>query len=415
MRHRSRLAALFSVFLLGAARAGAHDLHEGPGFPPAKVQVRSPDGKVTIPFTLVNHHVVFPMTIQGTRLDILLDTGMPMDGLMLYGTSRVAAMKLDYVPGMKARIAGAGAEGRQVEADMAVGLTADAGDLHIEGVRAIVTPPIPGLAGYHDGVIGATFFRNFVVAIDYDAGRITLHDPASWAPSEGSTVVPLTLNHNVPFVDVAILGAGGRRLPATVVVDLGASHPISLNLGSIDGLAAPAGAIRTIVGLGVSGQVRGQVGRIAGLEIGGLRLKDVVATFPDPDSQHPAGMQERGGNLGDGVLQRFNVAFDYAHQRMVLRPNRSFDRPFEWDMSGLSLKSDEQGAIRIENVVAGSPADKAGLHAGDILTRVNGHELSERGLVDLRETMRRPGESFALDVLRDGKPVAVSFTTARLV
>jgi S1-C subfamily serine protease len=46
---------------------------------------------------------------------------------------------------------------------------------------------------------------------------------------------------------------------------------------------------------------------------------------------------------------------------------------------------------------------------------VNGRELSERGLVDLRETMRRPGESLAVDVLRDGKRVAVTFTTARLV
>jgi hypothetical protein len=174
-------------------------MHQGPGFPSAKVQVRSSDGKVTFPFTLVNHHVVFPMTIQGTRLDILLDTGMPMDGLMLYGTSRIAAMKLSYAPGMKARIAGAGAEGRQVEADMALDLTADAGDLHIEGARAIVTPPIPGLAGYHDGVIGATLFKNFVVAIDYDARRITLHDPASWAPPEGSTAVPLTLKHDMPF------------------------------------------------------------------------------------------------------------------------------------------------------------------------------------------------------------------------
>jgi hypothetical protein len=415
MRHRSRIAVLISILLVGAVGVGAHDMHQGPGFAPAKVQVRSSDGKVTFPFILVNHHVVFPMIIQGTRLDILLDTGMPMDGLMLYGTSKVAAMKLSYVPGMKARIAGAGAGGRQVEADMALDLTADVGDLHIECGRAIVTPPIPGLAGYHDGVIGATIFKNFVVAIDYDALRITLHDPASWAPPEGSATVPLTLQHDAPFAEVAILTADGRRLPATVVVDLGASHPISLNLGSIDGLAAPAGTIRTIVGLGVSGLVRGQVGRIAGLEIGGLRLKDVVATFPDPDSQHPGGMQERGGNLGDDVLQRFNVAFDYAHQRMVLLPNRGFDRPFEWDMSGLSLKFDDQGAIRIENVVAGSPAGKAGLLAGDILTRVNGRELSERGLVDLRETMRRPGASFAVDVLRDGKPVAVTFTTVRLV
>lgn len=409
------MARLFSILIMCAARAEAHDVHQGPGFPPAKVQVRSSDGKVSSPFTLINNHVVFPMTIQGTRLDILLDTGMPMDGFMLYRTPKVAAMKLGYVPGMKARIGGAGAEGRQVEADMALDLRADVGDLRIEGARAIVTPPIPGLAGYHDGVIGATLFNNFVVAIDYDARRITLHDPATWAPPDGSAAVPLTLEHNAPFVDVAILTSDGRSLPATVVVDLGASHPISLNLGSIDGLTAPAGAIRTIVGLGVSGLVRGQVGRIAGLEIGGLRLKDVVATFPDPDSQHPGGMRERGGNLGDGAMQRFNVAFDYEHHRLVLVPNRGFDRPFEWDMSGLSLRPDDKGAIRIEKVVEGSPAGKAGLLSGDILTRVNGREITEGSLADLRDSMRKPGESFDVTVQRDGKPAAAIFTTARLV
>jgi hypothetical protein len=409
------VAAVIGLVVLCSLPARAHEMHHGAELPPAKMEVRSPDGKVTVPFTLVNNHVVFPMTVQGTRLDIVLDTGMPMDGLMLYGTAKVAAMKLSYAPGMKARIGGAGAESRGVEADLAQDLTADIGDLHLEGMRAIVTPPIPALAAYHDGVIGATLFRNFVVAIDYDARRITLHDPASWAPPENATAVPLTLEHNTPFADVVVLTADGRRLPATVVVDLGAGHPISLNLGSIDGLKAPAGAIHAVIGLGVSGRLQGKVGRIAGLEIGGLRLKDVVATFPDRDSQHPGGMQERGGNLGDGVLQRFNVAFDYTQRRLVLAPNREFARPFEWDMSGLFIQPDAAGALRIENIVEKSPARAAGLAAGDILTEVNGRVVTVDDLPTLRETLRTDGKVLEMKVLRDGKPMAATFTTARLV
>jgi len=316
---------------------------------------------------------------------------------------------------MKARIAGAGGDGGGVEADIADGLTVDLGDLRLTQARAIVTPRLPGLADYHDGVIGASLFKNFVVAIDYEARRITLHDPKGWKPPREAKMVPFSLRHNAPFVEVTVLGAGGRRTPATVVVDLGAGHPISLNLGAVDGLEAPDGAIRAIVGFGVSGRLPGRVGRIGGLEIGGMTLRNVVATFPDSDVQRPGGEDFRGGNLGNQVLQRFNVAFDYRNNRMALTPNKSFDRPFEWDMSGLWLLPDAQGSLRVDFVVDDSPARQAGVLVGDVVTRMNGREVTAGDLPTLRETLRRPGQRLDLTVLRDGKPVSLSFTTSRMV
>jgi PDZ domain-containing protein/aspartyl protease len=398
-----------------AAGAFAHDGHHGPGFPPAEVQVRSADGRVSFPFTLVNNHVVFQATVAGVAVDLLLDTGMPMDGLMLYRSEKVDAMKLAPEEGMKARIAGAGGDGAGIEADIATGLTVDIGDLSLKNARAIVAPRLAGLADYHDGVIGATLFDNFVVAIDYDQRRVTLHDPKRWKPPKAAKLVPFTLEHNAPFVEVGVLDAAGRLIPATVVVDLGASHPISLNLGAVEGLAAPAGAIRTIVGFGVSGRVPGQVGRIAGLDIGGLTLRDVVATFPDSEVQRPGGAEFRGGNLGDGLLQRFNVAFDYRNRRLALIPNASFGRPFEWDMSGLWLQPDAQGALCVDFVVENSPAREAGVQVGDVVTRVNGRDVKAGDLPGLRETMRRAGEQLDMTVLRDGKELPVTLRTARLV
>lgn len=398
-----------------SSAAGARHQYHGPGFPAAQVQLRSTDGRASFPFTLVNEHVIFQATVEGKPVDLLLDTGMPMDGLMLYSNDKVASMKLAYEKGLRARIAGAGGDREGVDAKIASGLTIDVGDLRIDEARAIVTPPLPGLAAYHDGVIGATLFDNLVVAIDYDARRITLHDPKRWQPPQEAKVVPFTLEHNAPFLEVGVLDGEGHRLSATVVVDLGAAHAISLNIGAVEGLEAPEGAIRAIVGLGVGGRLPGRVGRIAGLEIGGLTFRDVVATFPDPEVQRPGGVEFRGGNLGNGVLQRCNVAFDYQNRRLALTPNQSFGRPFEWDMSGLWLLPDAQGALRVDFVVENSPAREAGVRVGDVVTRVNGRDVKAGDLARLRETLRKPGVQLDMTVLRDGKAVAVSFTTARRV
>ena len=395
-----------------ARAAGPHHPHGGSQVR-AQIQVRSEDGRIVLPFTLVNNHVIVQAVVQGKPANLIVDTGMPMDGLMLYRNEAVAAMQLPVQAGMKARIAGAG-EGGGVEAEISDGLVVELGDLRLTQVRATVVPPLKGLADYHDGVIGASLFNNFVVAIDYDARRITLHDPASWQPPQDSKTVPFTLEHNAPFVKVAVLDATGRRLPATVVVDLGAGHPISLNLGKVDGLTLPDGARRTIVGFGVSGRLPGQVGRIAGLDIGGVTLKDVVATFPDREVQRPGGEDYRDGNLGNQILQRFNVAFDYRNRRMTLVAGESFNRPFEWDMSGLWLQPTGEG-LRVGFVVDGSPAGRAGVLVGDVVTRMNGREVSPADLPGLREKLRQPGQQVDFTLLREGKPVSLSLTTERLI
>ncbi|HET8946591.1 MAG TPA: aspartyl protease family protein [Candidatus Polarisedimenticolia bacterium] len=419
VRAKTVLAFLAVAGVIGADRVAftaenPHG-HFGESQAPARVEVRSKDGRVSFPFTLNNNHVIVQASIAGKPVNLIVDTGMPMEGLMLYKNPRVAALDLPYEEGMRARVAGAGGEERGVDAEIVNGLTIDLGELRLSQVRAIVAPPLPGLADYHDGVIGASLFKNFVVGIDYEAKRITLDDPKSWQPPRGATAVPFKLRHNAPFVEVGLLDAQGRRLPATVVVDLGAGHPISLNLGVVEGLQAPEKTINAIVGLGVSGRLSGRVGRIAGLELGGMTLKDVVATFPDADVQRPGGEDYGGGNLGNQVLQRFKVAFDYQNKRMVLSPNKSFDRPFEWDMSGLWLQPDSTGALKVGFVVDKSPANGAGALVGDVVTRWNGRDISAGDLPTLRETLRQPDQQLDLTILRDGKPVNLTFKTARLV
>jgi serine protease Do len=59
-------------------------------------------------------------------------------------------------------------------------------------------------------------------------------------------------------------------------------------------------------------------------------------------------------------------------------------------------------------VVAGSPAEQAGLVAGDIITAVNGTTIDSTNPFDLVMSQLAPGASVKLDVLRDGQPTQVT-------
>ncbi len=60
----------------------------------------------------------------------------------------------------------------------------------------------------------------------------------------------------------------------------------------------------------------------------------------------------------------------------------------------------------------GGPAAKAGVRAGDVVTRVNGTAVSPDTTLSYLVANVRPGQQARLDIIRDGKPVTVTVTTA---
>lgn len=66
--------------------------------------------------------------------------------------------------------------------------------------------------------------------------------------------------------------------------------------------------------------------------------------------------------------------------------------------------------VQIQEVVPDSPAEKAGLLPGDIVTAVNGDRL-EKGSTELREWIRSsPGEPLELTILREKEPLTLTAT-----
>ena len=118
------------------------------------------------------------------------------------------------------------------------------------------------------------------------------------------------------------------------------------------------------------------------------------------------------GNVGSGLLKRFAVTFDYAHQVMYLKPLPPpagdvgvFDRAGFW-------LNESPAGFKIMDLTAGGAAEAAGLKAGDEITAVDGAPAGGIDLPDLRRRLRDDpaGTQVKLDVLTSGQARTVTLT-----
>jgi serine protease Do len=79
---------------------------------------------------------------------------------------------------------------------------------------------------------------------------------------------------------------------------------------------------------------------------------------------------------------------------------------------GLGLPAGSKGAV-VQNVLPKSPAGKAGVEAGDVVTALNGKPVDGSGQLTRGVAAIAPGGKAVLGVLRDGKRKELTLTVAQ--
>lgn len=332
--------------------------------------------KVTIPFIASNSLIIIPVSVNGnTPLNFLVDTGVRSN--ILFSKNLGDALGLEYTR----RIKLVGADGSDdlmasvspinhfdlgpVEGIFQSLLVLEQEFLELESVIGV---PIYGIIGYE-------FFKFNPIKINYDSGEIDFYKTSAmkWKPLFYREL-DMTIYENKPYINATVKQKDGSFLNAKLLIDTGANHGLLLNRETTDAITMPSLFIESALGQSLGGVLYGYIGRIDYMKFANFKLDEVLTSYPDetPFSYVFKG-SGRIGSLGAEVLGRTKLIFDYPRSRLFVRKAGNFYTPFEYDMSGMSLKKipDEDNRIYISEVRPGSPAQRAGIEAFDEILTLN--------------------------------------------
>ncbi|MGO8671572.1 MAG: aspartyl protease family protein [Capsulimonadaceae bacterium] len=273
----------------------------------------------TIPFELQTNEIVVPVSINGRTLHFILDSGAASSFITSAAAQGLGLDTQGNVPAV--------GYGGAVKSQVATHTTVDvAGRLRLKGQLLYVVdlPESPSFAESHpqlDGALGYDIFARMVVRVDYRNKLLTLSAPGSATLETGKTkgkVVPIKLENHTPTVEASVDG----RQPARFIIDTGDNSDVHLysRYAAAQKLENKSGAPGALLrmGLGVGGMVAEISTPGHRLTLGGQSVTNIrLATIRNAGISD---ISEFAGGIGNTVLSRFLVTFDYPDNELLLAP-----------------------------------------------------------------------------------------------
>jgi hypothetical protein len=343
----------------------------------------------TVPIELHNNHVFVAVAVNGVPLRFMLDTGGV--NLITPQAAQRAGLAIDGAlevrgPGKHSVGAGFARVERLLVADSVL--------FERQLLRVI---PIPGFDEVEgtafDGTLGHEVFQRLVVCIDYAQLALTLRHSGSVAAT--GERLPITFYAHLPAVEGVLDG-----LPGQFWLDTGNRNALTLWTPFVQSHQLEARyqcSEATVIGWGVGGCTRGTLARAGQLTLGGLTIAGPLLTIPQ-HGDGPTATRNVAGNIGGDLLRRFVLTIDYAQRAVWLAPNDAHGSAFLFDRAGMWINQID-GEFVVTSVLAGGPADQAGLQVNDRIT--TGATMT---LDAMRALFRDPERHtpLALGVMRDG-------------
>ncbi|MGK4567659.1 PDZ domain-containing protein [Flavobacterium sp. 3HN19-14] len=404
--------------------------------------------KVAIPFELVNNLIIFPIEVNGIKLNFLLDTGVEEtilfslrenDEVQLYNTERIMLRGLgtqDAVEGLKSKKNTLSLHGLECKNQEILVILDET--FNFSSSLGVV---VNGIIGYH-------FFENNFVKIDYIRKKLYVYNPRKLDKEKiinGYKSYPITIEKCKPYISSEV-GMNEQPIPAKLLLDTGNSDAVWLFQNRSSAIAVPEKNFEDFLGRGFSGDIFGKKARIYNFAISNFEFEKPLVAFPDTLSIKNVKMvDKRLGSIGGEIFRRFSVVFDYKEKQLYLRKNKDFDDPFHYNMSGIVLhhaglqwvqaeridnnssantvkidfgsaplemkyKFELKPVYEIVSVRKNSPADKIGLKSGDVLIAINGVQSYKYSLQDINEILKsEAGRNIVLEVDRKSTVIKYKF------
>jgi len=344
--------------------------------------------------------VFLDVEVHGVALPALLDTGFDVSVI-----DRGAAAGLGLEPESTETLA---QPGGAIETGTLPSTALSIGGHRFDDVT-LTTAPIAGLAAFVGRpiavILGHDVLSRAVFDIDWPARRLRILDPEGWSWSGPGTVLPIRIHEAQPLLPAGVAMPGGRAVFGWFKLDTGSVDVAGLNLNFVrdNDLIGPGTTEIAAGGVAVGGDTEGRLFRAAAFVLGDRRLERPVLGY----TTDSGGFENRddAGTFGVGWLARFRLILDYARERIVLVAGPDADAPPPEDQTGVLFVSSPEdfATLVVAQVLPGSPAERAGLRPGDVVTGF-GDPPQPVDLVAARRATQTSG-LLDLELLRDGDRV----------
>lgn len=379
--------------------------------------------KVIIPVEVMNNMVVIPVVLnKQAPLKFILDTGVRTSVL----TQKTYSDILGLTYSKEIFISGLGGE-KLVDTYITDNVSLDLPGVQGKGHSMLVLEKdyleLRNYLGAEvHGILGYELFSRFIVRMDYHKKRIVLLSPEHFKKKRRYQTLKIVVEDTKPFVYAKVKLNDNTELDVKLLIDTGASHGLVLESESDPAIKIPEKNIKSIIGRGLGGEIRGRIGRIDALTLGGYKIDNVIANFPDSGSYSDGfSMGEsirRNGAIGGEILSRFSVIFNFPHEEIYIKKNADFKKKFNYDMGGLIVKAKgaRLRAYEITHIRSGSPGELAGLKEGDLIMSINGTDAQQMDLNHINGFFNsKEGKRIMLEVNRDGETIKVEFRLANQI
>jgi hypothetical protein len=255
-----------------------------------------------------------------------------------------------------------------------------------------------------DGIIGYSFFSRYIININYDLLQINVFSKGEYKyPAGGFMLYPMFTGlpmQTLQFTD-------SRKFVQRFYLDTGAGLNFLLSENYLNDSAVLKKRRKPPVvtqAEGVGGKMSMRLTTIKELKVGPYRFRR-VPTFLFKDEYNVINYPFVGGLLGNDILRRFNITFNYAKQQVHIVPNLHYKDDFDYAYSGLSIYYIDDKIV-VDDVVPSSPADKARFKKEDIIVAINGN--ASNNIQTYKTMMQTLGERLKFLVIRNGVPMLLS-------
>ena len=246
-----------------------------------------------------------------------------------------------------------------------------------------------------DGIIGYSFFSRYIVKIDFDSNMIEIFSPGDIKyPDGGTTLHPVFTALPIQWLTIK----DKVKMGFNFYLDTGAGlcFLMSEQFASDSSILFERRKPVVTQAEGMGGKLQMRLTVIKEVKVGPYRFHH-VPVYLYTDLYNVTSYPFTGGLLGNDLLRRFNMIFNYPRREVHLLPNTHFNDGFDYAYTGLGIYFVD-GKIMVEDVISRSPAAKAGFKAGDELISV-GKNLSNN-IQAYKNILQTPNEEIKVIIQR---------------